>query len=202
MKNSVYIVGGGSSLKNFDFNILKDKETICVNKSVFDVPNPNYFITIDYLFTKKFMVCSIKCPKIFIANFAIDRLFEIDGQIVDKKKNIKYNLENFDLIIKSKKISGCGKLWNDFRNGIHSGFCALQFAYLMGYENIYLLGFDYNISNDTHYHNEYDDSQFATFYNNYYDYIKSFFHECPNKNIYICSKESKLAQGLKYRKIK
>ena len=35
-KNSdtVFIIGGGSSLKDFDFSALKDQDTICVNKAV------------------------------------------------------------------------------------------------------------------------------------------------------------------------
>ena len=42
MNDSVFIVGGGPSLKNFDFNFLKGKDVIAVNKAVFGVPDPKW----------------------------------------------------------------------------------------------------------------------------------------------------------------
>ena len=48
-----FIVGGGSSLKKFDFTKLANKNTIVVNKAIVDVPNPKHFITMDYTFLKK-----------------------------------------------------------------------------------------------------------------------------------------------------
>ena len=53
MSNSIFIVGGGPSLKGFDFGILRNQETIVVNNAIFDVPNPNYFITMDYTWLGK-----------------------------------------------------------------------------------------------------------------------------------------------------
>ncbi len=50
MNNEVYIVAGGTSLKEFDFSKLKNKTTIVSNKSIFDIPKANYFITTDYTF--------------------------------------------------------------------------------------------------------------------------------------------------------
>ena len=52
-EKEVFIIGGGSSLKNFQFECLTDRDTITINMSIFHVPNPNYFITVDYTFLYK-----------------------------------------------------------------------------------------------------------------------------------------------------
>ena len=52
----VFIVGGGTRLSGFDFNKLKNKNVIAVNKSICYVPNANYFITMDYTFLRKVLI--------------------------------------------------------------------------------------------------------------------------------------------------
>ena len=47
MRDEVFIVGGGSSLSGFDFQKLKNRDTIAINMSALDVPNPTYCITAD-----------------------------------------------------------------------------------------------------------------------------------------------------------
>jgi hypothetical protein len=49
-----------------------------------------------------------------------------------------------------------GKTFEDFHCGSDSGFAALQLAVILGYERIYLLGFDFCTSGTiTHYHDDY-----------------------------------------------
>ena len=44
----VFIVGGGPSINSIQLDNLKNEDTICVNAAVNFVPNPTYFITMDY----------------------------------------------------------------------------------------------------------------------------------------------------------
>lgn len=45
--NKCFIVGKGRSLKGFDFNLLKDEYTLCLNHAVFAVPNPKGLCFLD-----------------------------------------------------------------------------------------------------------------------------------------------------------
>jgi len=159
-KKEIFVIGGGPSLTNFNFSKLKDKDTITVNKSIFDVPSPNYFISVDYTFLKKIqdrktLFDSIKTTKIFVADFHFTYLQEKNGQIVDIRNNLVYKLNDFDVIIKAKSAEGIGYTYNDFRTGLNTGYCALQLAIILGYKKIYLLGIDLNQQQITHYHGGY-----------------------------------------------
>lgn len=163
--DKVFIVGGGPSLKNFDFSRLKNHHTIVINKAIQNVPDPNYFITMDFSFFNKVKDIDIsKCSatRIFIANLWPPYMQEMDGRIVDTRfprdgrPGLVYDLRNFDMVIKTKAHpEGFGTTFNQFCTGLNSGFCALQFAALMGYKRIYMLGIDLMVKGDTHYHGGY-----------------------------------------------
>ncbi len=167
MIKEIYIIGGGTSLKDFDFKKLKDKDTLCINNAIFHVPNPTYFITMDYIFYKCRLPLvkrieefnRIYTCKIFVANMGHPNIQEKDGRIVDistSHGDMFYDLQAFNMIIKSFTTQGIGTSWIDFRNGNHSGHCALQLAVLLGYDIIHLLGFDYQtINKKTHFHEGY-----------------------------------------------
>ena len=46
-KRRVFIVGGGTSVKGIDFNLLKDEDIIATNWSAKHIPSPTYFLTAD-----------------------------------------------------------------------------------------------------------------------------------------------------------
>ena len=52
MINRLFIVGKGASLKGFDFALLKDEYTLCLNHSVFVIPNPSAVCFMDESFYK------------------------------------------------------------------------------------------------------------------------------------------------------
>ena len=161
-KKEIFVIGGGPSLVEFDFSKLKDRTTIAVNKAIFDVPSPDYFITVDYIFLKrqgvhnrKQFFDSIITTKVFVVNLSIPYIQETAGRIVDVRNHRVYELNEFDLIIKSRKTEGIGYTFKDFRTGLSSGYCALQLAIVLGYTKIYLLGIDLNQDKKTHYHEGY-----------------------------------------------
>ena len=162
MRERVFIICGGPSLRDFDFSKLKNEDTITVNKSIFDVPSPNYFITVDYTFLQKINISqfkSIKTRKVFVVDFHFPFLKEQNGLIVDTRTNLIYYLNAFDFVVKSYKAEGIGYSFDDFRTGLNSGYCALQLAVILGYKEIYLLGLDLNVDKATHYHGGYGEGK-------------------------------------------
>lgn len=210
---SVYIIGGGSSLEDFDFSKLQNKDTIAVNKSILDVSDCNYFVTMDHsIFGKvdKFKrdLKKYSCTKVFIANFCKPYMIEKNGQIIDSRWNLIYDLSSFDIIVKSRNVDTFGRKWNDFRNGNNSGYCAIQLAILLGYKEINLLGFDLQSKEKkTHYHKGYNESvaKFNTKLEEYYTTLKRALLEWQmletDVKIYSCSQISRLNNILPYKEI-
>jgi hypothetical protein len=202
---TVYIIGGGYSLKDFDFEKIKYEATIAVNKSAIYVPNLDYFITMDFTALKKIPpLKESKTTRIFVANFNKPYLQEKNGQIIDTRFGLVYTLQDFDMIIKSKREPGFGFTFKEFRSGNNSGFCALQLAYLLGYDEIYLLGIDLNIEEETHFHGGYGESKekFQKKLDEYYmNFATAISQIPPNVRVYICSKSSRLNGLLPYREI-
>ena len=202
-------MGGGPSLKDFDFSKLNGHHVIAVNKSIFDVHHANYFLTIDYTFLRKIDLIKfnqINTTKVFVINLANNYIKEVSGKIIDTRWNLFYDLKPFDVIIKSKSINGFGNTFGDFRNGLNSGYCALQLAILLRYTKINLLGFDLSIDkNKTHYHTGYSGTTEAQFVSRLEEYYKFFENgliqlreQNPEVKVVSCSSISKLNQIIEY----
>lgn len=212
---NVYIIGGGSSLKGFDFNKLKNKTTIVSNKSIFDVPNPNYFITTDYTFLnylKKVNLYNawknLDCEKIFVVNCIAEFIQYKNDGIIDTRYNLKYDLKDFNQVIICKSAKSVGFNFNEFNSGYNSGFSSFQLAILLDYNPIYLLGIDMiSIDHNTHYHGGYGRSvdKMNENLNNYLQHflivLKRLAIEKPKLSIISCSPISLLNHVIKYEPI-
>jgi len=168
-----FVVGGGPSLTGFDFSLLRNKDTITVNNSVFDVPDPNYFITMDYTWLTKNRIRYGKCVtskdrkfmsdsihKVFVVAFGGDRCIKTGIGVIDRKFDLEYDLRVFDQVVYSSRYGGIGLTFDDFRTGSDSGYSALQLAVVLGYKKIYLLGMDFTVgegcANQIHYYQSID----------------------------------------------
>ena len=203
----VFIVGGGPSLAGFDFSSLTDRCTIAVNKSVFHIPNPNYFISVDYTFLRKVSKAvfnSIPAKKFFVADFSHPFLKEVNKQITDTRYNMVYDLSDYNILIRAYKQEGIGYTFEDFRTGRNSGFCALQLAIILGFKKIYLLGIDLNKQGKTHYHEGYGEKvkTFVPKLDEYYNYfrigLKQLQQERPDIQVFSCSPDSRLHNIIPY----
>jgi len=212
--SNIFIIGGGHSLLNCNPAKFKNVKTIVINKSLFFILKADYFITMDYSFLRKINTVKRKfdkstATKFFVANFDNDYIIEKNGQIINSKPNkeVVWDLNQFDIIIKSRKMAGISTTWKGFRTGFNSGYCGLQLALLLGYKNIYLYGIDLNIDRITHFHGGYRQNvrTFQERLEQYYEYFKIGLEECkrlyPNVNIYSTSKKSRLNALLKYKEI-
>ena len=209
--DTVFIVGGGPSLMGFDFMQLKNVDTIAVNKSIEYVPDANYFITLDYTYLSKSKrniteISKSRTETIFVVNTG-GTVEKRGGEYVDARFNLHYkSLNQFNHVIESKKplsSTGFGKSFTDFAHGYNSGFAALQLALLLGYEKIYLLGFDLN-EHDlvTHFHSDYRGSTTKKNIPKFLEHFESAF-KLTNEldKIYSCSPNSALNAYLKKVKL-
>lgn len=213
--NPCFVVAGGTSLKKFKFDQLKDKTTFVSNKSIFDVPNANYFITTDYTFInylkKKNLYKKWKdneADKYFVVNCISDVIQNINGQIKDTRYDLEYELQDFNKIIICKSAKDIGFTFDNFNSGYNSGFCSFQLALLMGHNPIYLLGMDMNCDVETHYHEGYGRSEkkmqenLSNYKKHFISVLKKLKTIQPELKVISCSKKSSLNEVIEYKNVK
>jgi len=206
--NAVFIIGGGSSLKDFPFEKLKDKDTIAVNVSAFDVPNPTYCITGDSSIFRRIQEGDFKeidTTWVMVTNLKHPVMKWKDGRLRHRGSGFVYNPFSVNILIRSKGLEGIGFTFNDFRTGYNSGFCAFQLAVLLRYKKIYLLGIDLNkTTSKSHYHNRYggrrtiSDGSFDRFYTNFVLALERVKQE-TDIEVISCSPISRLNQHIPYQ---
>ena len=152
-----FIVGGGPSLKDFDWTKLEGRKTIGINRA-FERFEPTIIFSMDKQFlgwimgdkyaqfvsdgteTKKKFLAS-KAYKVWLCTETIE--FTKDLFIIRTAKNYFYGLNNFTL--QSMRDGLC--------HGDNSGYAALNLAVCLGANPIYLLGFDCKHENGrSHWH--------------------------------------------------
>lgn len=128
MTNSCYIVAGGSSLKNFDWNKLNNKFVIAINRSFEVLPNANIVYFTDKLFwehhKEKLLQHSGKLIRGILPN-------QIKETNCDRVEEYIFTGEE-GLEIQPGKL----------RSGNNSTYAAINLAFLLGFTKIYLLGVD------------------------------------------------------------
>lgn len=160
MSKEIFIVGGGPSLQGFSFDKLRDKETIAVNKAVLEVPNPTYFLTADsgIAFNVVELTKGIDTIKVLAYSATHKRIGLLRSSFANFHLVIRYKGKN-PIERKTIGMPDIGFNFDEFQPGQNSGFCALQFAVIMGYSPIYLLGFDLTSNENGKLHRHYDKSQ-------------------------------------------
>lgn len=204
-KKEVFIIGGGSSLRDFDFTKLREKNTIAVNMSALDVPSPNYCITADSSIFRKVQenyFKNVKTTWVLVTNPNHCTMQMKDGRFTHNKNGYVYNLFCMNMIIRNAGVEGIGFSFDDFRTGYNSGFCGFQLAVLLGYKKIYLLGFDLTAMKQCHYHNRYNGKiiskdNFDKYYKNFVDALKTI-KEKTDVEVISCSPISRLNRVIQY----
>jgi len=135
---TIYIIGGGHSLKNFNFDSLVGRKTIAINKAILYHEKADVLYWTDGRFYTWFKnnIDSYKGLK-----FALKPLNAYTPDIQVLKKGKQYGLETDPQIL---------------AHGFNSGYAAINLAYHLGAARIILLGFD--MCNDgviSHFHDGY-----------------------------------------------
>ena len=135
---TIYIIGGGPSLKNFDFRTLVGKKTIAINKAII------YHPTADVLY------------------WTDGRFYTWFKNEVDNYKGLKFALKpgsqyTADIqVLRKGKPHGIEEDPEVLAHGFNSGHAAINLAYHLGAVRIILLGFDMiNNGEQTHFHDGY-----------------------------------------------
>jgi len=139
---TVWIVGGGSSLEGFDLNNLKGKGiTLGVNKAAYHSFKCDYCFTLDQTFYKRcYQELKEYDRTVYCALPPTGKIEPLPkGVYLERRRNQKLSENNFEIY------------------GHNSGFGALGLAFLKGASRINLLGFDMcNKGNKVHWHSSYE----------------------------------------------
>ena len=139
---TVYIIGGGPSLKDFDFNRLNGAKTIAINKAVLFYPKADVLYWTDV------------------------RFYTWHKDEIDNYKGLKFCIKtgsqysNNIKILKKGKLNGLETDPQTLAHGNNSGYAAINLAYHLGAARIILLGFDmgnvlHNNKMISHFHDGY-----------------------------------------------
>jgi len=135
---TVYIIGGGPSLKNFDFRQLAGSKTIAINKAIF------FHTQADVLY------------------WTDVRFYTWYKNEIDNYKGLKFALKaggqytNDIKVLKKGKAYGLETDRQTLAHGNNSGYAAINLAYHLGAKRIILLGFDMaSNGRDSHFHDGY-----------------------------------------------
>lgn len=134
----VYIIGGGPSLKHFDWSRLEGKKVIAINRAFEVLPNADVLYWTDSRFYKWYRKEINKFPglKITCRSF-----HDKPSDVVLLKANNAIKMD-----IRPGFIS----------HGNNSGYGAINLAVKLGAKKIYLLGYDMKSNtNDSHWHSGY-----------------------------------------------
>ena len=174
---TVYIIGGGPSLKGFDWNRLKGKKVIAINRAYEVMPNADALYWTDSRFYRWFKndINNLNTLKVTCRPFN-----GIPNDVVLLKANSAMILD-----MRPDSIS----------HGNNSGYGAINLAAKLGAKKIYLLGYDMNSEgNNTHWHSGYESRHNHSIYNKMMRYFESLPAELKKHGIevYNANPQSKL----------
>jgi hypothetical protein len=200
-RERVFIVGGGPSLKDFDFNLLRDEKTIGVNYAIRHIPNPSYFLTAD----------SGVIQRAVEANFwgmgRETKKIVIMGPEHPRYKYVKDFLPKYDILIEPYRTDtgDIGFSFDKFVTGKNTGFCALQYAVLLRFREIFLMGFDLNRGEGGRKYfyteNRGTNSPYDVFFRHFLTGIEKIKEYSMYSKVYLSSRPSRLEPFMEYKSV-
>ena len=144
---TVYIVGGGPSLKDFDWKRLKGKKVIAINRAFQVLPDADVLYWTDSRFWKWY------------------------NQEIKQFKGFKYTCRPYSpeqqdvILLKAINTKPLSLDLAHISHGNNSGYGAINLAVLLGAKKIYLLGYDMASKDaNTHWHDGYSTKHNHTIY--------------------------------------
>jgi hypothetical protein len=140
----VAIVGGGPSLRGFDFNRLRDRFTVlAINGSMFDIPFADAGFSLDL------KAIRLWWPR--LVGLGYEQFYAVDRRWISGINSKPTPKMRFLLRRQGPDLSTADGI---ITAGGTSGFGALNLAFLRGAKKIVLLGFDYGGAGGVWHHNE------------------------------------------------
>lgn len=193
MRERVFILCGGNSLRDEKLGWLNAEDVIAVNYAVKYIEEPTYFLTADSGVIQKsvdnnFWHLTEKTKKIAVMDRSHKRY--------DKVKDC---FDKFDEHIEQTTSEGFLYDQNEegFGTGKNTGFAALQFSIKKGYKKIYLLGIDLGKLNGKKYF--YDNNEGSSPYDIFYQHFVNGLKMVKDKvEIFSCSPVSRLNKHIPF----
>ena len=172
-----YVVGGGEALSDFDFEKLKGKHTIGINKTfLYFTPEILYSMDVRYYF----WIMEGKMDEHDGDSFK-GKWLAFPGTKVFLCPISFHRFHNSVYLVRRMKEKG---VYTDLNNGIYggnnSGFGAMMLAIALGANPIYLLGFSMKCKNSTHFHSGYPGSSVERMNKKVISYKKMFEKFAPD----------------------
>lgn len=147
-----FIIGGGPSLKGFDFNRLRGEHVIAVNAAFYNAPFADIMFAMDRDLLTKLMAGKVgkesgESYRQAFADFAGAKVWlDVEG-----------NYPGVDTVPNAGHTGWSKSLAAGLCNGQNSGYGALNLAMILGADPIYLLGYDCSKGKDgeKNFHNAY-----------------------------------------------
>lgn len=156
-----FIVGGGPSLKNFDFVRIRREQTIGINRSFEYVPTDLlYFMDHDFYQQVREQDAWKRFPGVRVA----------PSQPVT---GLKFD-ETVYLVWRRLSPIVSTRLEDGVYAGTNSGLGAIMLAAAIGCKQIFLLGYDMKTEGDTHWHPGYKNQTASTMDLLFKDYVRDF----------------------------
>jgi len=177
-----FVVGGGPSLRGFDWDLLKGELVIGTNR-VYEYFDPSILFGID----KRFFLNIIQgkygesAREKFYASKAMK--FRVNTGGDDELKDMGF------ATVKNAGKSGATKSLNDgLKTGGNSGYCAINLAMCLGATEIYLLGFDMRgdaDGNQAHFHDGHPNKQTENVYAGFLKHFPGIEKEAQERGVNI-----------------
>lgn len=140
-----FLIGGGESLRSFDFDKIKEEYTIGINKSFLHFPS-NFLYLSDASFYSK-----IQADPDLVSKWR-----EFKGIKVMPSPQIENMMVDCYTIRRNNKYTLPSSFKDGINPGNNSGYGALMLAISLGFSVIYLLGYDFHCHSSTHWHEGYE----------------------------------------------
>lgn len=147
-----FIIGGGASLRTFDFSLLHDKIVVGINKSFLRVTHGILYLSDVNLYESIHVDQDLLAAWNAFAGTRVLMAPQIDG----------FFAEDVYLVKRRQDIGISSSLDEGIYPGNNSGFGALMLACALGLNPIYLLGYDMRCVQRTHWHDGYDGQSVET----------------------------------------
>jgi len=175
-----FLLGGGPSLENFDYNLIKDELTIGVNQSFIEFPATiNY--AMDYSLYEHMSKPFLEIPEFLELYHYWKRYKGI--KVFLKRRRLVYNLPTYVVNNLSGQSNQVSKdLSKGISSGNNSGLGAILLACALGCKQIGLLGYDLKVDEKrrkTHWHNGYSNRPYSSFQPKLDKFIKGFNEFAP-----------------------
>ena len=195
--DTVYLIGGGPSLSNFNWSSLNGKKTIAINKAILHYPQADVMYWTD------------------------GRVYTWYKDDIDNYEGLKYTIRGGKHyndskskvhVLKRGNKFGLEKAKDTLAHGNNSGYAAINLAVHLGAKKIVLLGYDMGSNGKlSHFHNGYPvNPTAAKIYNDQFipafEYLKSeldvigvkVFNACPTSKLNTFPKIS-IEEALSFR---